>query len=105
MVGSAAGIVLNPHKKYQRAARANAAHEHSSHNPAITMPLTALRNIGRFHSSLFKGTMVDMPLAVTEGLLAMPKLCGDPQSEHAPVIDAKSGFVIAGKVSHSLVSR
>ena len=100
MVGSAAGILLDPGKEYQRAVQAKSAGEGSSPNPAVTMPLASLKNIGKFHSSFFKGMLVDMPLAVTEGLLAVPKLCGDQHVDHAPVTDAKSGFVVAVKVGH-----
>ena len=98
MVSSAAGIFIDPYKEYQRAIQAKSADNATVTNSAAPIALASMKNIGRFHSSLFKGTMVDMPLAVTEGLHAIPALCGEPKSEHAPVTDAKSGFVVAGKV-------
>ena len=103
MVGSAAGIFLDPYKEYQRVVRTKPANGGSSDKPAVAMSLASLKNIGRFHSSLFKGTMVDMPLAVTEGLLAVPKMCGEPKSDHAPITDAQSGFLVAGRVGVSML--
>lgn len=103
MVGSAAGILLGPRKEYQRAVQAKSAGNGSSPNIAVTMPLASLKNFGRFHSSFFKGMLVDMPLAVTEGLLAVPTLCGDHHINHAPVVDAKSGFLVAVKVNPLLI--
>ena len=67
------------------------------------MALASVKNFGRFHSSLFKGTMVDMPLAATEGLLAVPILCEDQRIQHSPVTDAKSGLVVAGKANDPIL--
>ena len=71
-------------------------------SPAVAIPLASLKSIGRFHSSLFKGTMVDIPMAVTEGFLAVPKMCGEPQPSHAPISDVQSGLMVAGKVSRAI---
>ena len=99
MVSSAAGIFLDPHKEL-KATRAKNAGEGSSSNPAAAMTLASAKNVGKFHSSLFKGTMVDMPLAITEGLLAVPRLYGEKTAEHAPIVDWKSGAAVAGKASY-----
>ena len=104
LVGPAVGIFLGPHKEYQNAVRARSATEDSSANSAGAMALASVKNVGRFHSSLFKGTMVDMLLAVTEGLQAVPKLCGDQRIEHSPITDAKSGFVVTGRVTNLFAS-
>lgn len=61
------------------------------------------RSIGMFNASLFKGTMVDMPLAITEGLRAVPKLYGEDVQNHGVVDGWMSGGVVAGKVCISEV--
>ena len=51
-----------------------------------------------------KGMLVDMPLAVTEGMHAVPRLYGSEVRDHGPVKDWKSGFIVAGKnISHGFV--
>ena len=102
MVGSATGLLLNPYKEYRRIARSESVDGTSSPNPAVAMSLASLKSIGRFHSSLFKGTMVDIPMAVTEGFLAVPKMCGEPQPGHAPITNAQSGLMVAGKVGRAV---
>ena len=101
MIGSAAGIFLDPYKEYRRIAQTKTPDGKSLQNPAVAMPLASLKNIGRFNSSLFKGTMVDIPLAVTIGFLAIPKMCGDQEPRRAPIVNARSGFMVAGTVSCS----
>jgi hypothetical protein len=49
--------------------------------------------------SLLKGTMVDLPLAVAEGLRIAPRLYGEQIQDYGTLTDWKSGFVVAGKVS------
>ena len=102
MIGSAANIFLDPYKEYRRIARTKSTDGTSMPSPAVAMPLASLKSIGRFHSSLFKGTMVDIPMAVTEGFLAVPKMCGEPQPSHAPISDVQSGLMVAGKVSRAV---
>lgn len=102
MVGSAAGLLLDPYKEYRRIAQTKSTDQGASPNPAVAMSLASLKSIGRFHSSLFKGTMVDIPMAVTEGFLAVPKMCGAPQPSHAPISNVQSGFMVAGKVSRAV---
>ena len=101
MASSAAGIFLDPYKEYRRIAQTKSPDGKSVQNPAVAMPLASLKNIGRFHASLFRGTMVDIPLAVTIGFLAIPKKCGDQQPGRAPIVNVQSGFMVAGTVSRS----
>lgn len=44
-----------------------------------------------------KGVCVDLPVAVTEGLRATPKLHGETVKNHEPITDWKSGLRVAGK--------
>jgi hypothetical protein len=44
-----------------------------------------------------RGVFVDLPLAATEGMLAIPTLYGDKVRDHGKVTGAKSGAIVAGK--------
>ena len=96
MVSNATGIISKPIDEYKRSQKEGS----SATNAQIAgnMALASAKSVGRVHSSLFKGTMVDMPLAVTEGLRATPKLYGESVPDHEPITDWKSGAKVAGKV-------
>ncbi|GKT49505.1 sterol 3-beta-glucosyltransferase UGT80B1 [Colletotrichum spaethianum] len=55
------------------------------------------KSIGLLGPSAAKGMLVDIPLALTEGLRTVPKHFGTEVRTHGPVTDAKSGAVVAGK--------
>lgn len=55
------------------------------------------KSIGLLGPSAAKGMLVDIPLALTEGLRAVPKHFGTEVRTHGPVTDAKSGAVVASK--------
>ncbi|KAK1566121.1 uncharacterized protein LY79DRAFT_572661 [Colletotrichum navitas] len=55
------------------------------------------KSIGMVVPIMTKATLVDFPLAITEGLRAVPKHFGTNVRSHGPVTDAKSGAVVAGK--------
>lgn len=50
---------------------------------------TFFKSYGKFY--------LDVPLAVTEGLRAAPKLYGEKVEDHAPIKDWKSGAMVGGK--------
>ncbi len=50
---------------------------------------------GLFHH-FYKGMLLDMPLAATEGLRAVPKLYGGEVAERGAITDWKSGAIVAG---------
>ena len=52
--------------------------------------------------SVVKGTLVDMPLALAEGLRNTPALYGGEVRDYGPITDWKSGGVVAAKVSSFL---
>lgn len=95
MATSATGIATRPYSEFQRLKKEGA----SGGSQASAMALGSVKSIGKFTSSLYKGTMIDLPLAVTEGLRATPKLYGEHVPDHEPITDWKSGAVVAGKVS------
>ncbi|KAL1884035.1 hypothetical protein Daus18300_000144 [Diaporthe australafricana] len=64
---------------------------------AVKVMGSSAKSIGGFVPTALKGMMVDIPLAMTEGMRAVPKHLGDDPRDHGPVTDAKSGAVVAGK--------
>lgn len=67
----------------------------TSNVPQIgNQPLTLLG------SHFSKGMLLDMPMAATEGLRAVPKLYGKEVSERPHITDWKSGAVVAGTNFH-----
>lgn len=61
--------------------------------------ITFGKGFGKMVGVLPKATLVDFPLAMTEGLHHMPRLYGEEVRDHGQVKDWKSGGVVAGKVS------
>lgn len=55
------------------------------------------KSIGMLGPTAAKGMLVDFPLAITEGLRAVPQHFGTKTRNHGPVTDSKSGAVVAGK--------
>lgn len=96
MASSAAGLITRPYTELQRSRKEG----ESGGSQAGAMALGSMKGVGKFNSSLFKGTMIDLPLAVTEGLRATPKMYGEKVVDHEPVRDWKSGLEVAGKVYH-----
>lgn len=56
------------------------------------------QGMGGMAGAAVKGAMIDVPLALAEGLRQAPKLLGDEVRDHGPVKDWKSGGVVAMKV-------
>ncbi|OLN86655.1 Sterol 3-beta-glucosyltransferase UGT80B1-like protein 5 [Colletotrichum chlorophyti] len=57
----------------------------------------AANGVGKLAGNATKGLLVDIPLAVTEGLRAVPNLYGEPVKKHDAVEDFRSGVSVAGK--------
>ncbi|KAJ4989966.1 UDP-glucose,sterol transferase [Stagonosporopsis vannaccii] len=55
------------------------------------------KSIAMFAPKAVKGMMVDIPLALTDGLKNVPRAYGDKVRDHGPVTDFKSGATVAGK--------
>ncbi|USP80414.1 UDP-Glycosyltransferase/glycogen phosphorylase [Curvularia clavata] len=55
------------------------------------------KNFGKFNGRMFHGMIVDLPLAATEGLRAVPKLYGEKVQSQGEVTDVASGLSVAGK--------
>lgn len=54
-------------------------------------------SLGRIFTLHTRGIFVDIPLATTEGLRAVPRLYGEEIREYRPIRDWKSGAEVAGK--------
>ncbi|KAJ4316058.1 hypothetical protein N0V84_008057 [Fusarium piperis] len=70
--------------------------EHSG-SLAGRMAGASAKSIGKLGPTALKGMVVDIPLALTEGLKSVPRHYGGNVRDHGPVTDAKSGMVMAGK--------
>ncbi|KAH0429103.1 hypothetical protein CcaCcLH18_08600 [Colletotrichum camelliae] len=55
------------------------------------------KSIGMIAPNAAKGMLVDIPLAIIEGMRSVPKHFGTIIRDHGLVTDAKSGVVVAGK--------
>ncbi|KAJ5947875.1 hypothetical protein N7466_000890 [Penicillium verhagenii] len=55
------------------------------------------KSLGKVVGYWYKGVLVDMPLAASEGLRAVPRLYGDEVKDHGKILDWKSGATFAGK--------
>jgi len=62
------------------------------------MALASAKSFGRLTGGFFKGTVVDLPLAVAEGFRAVPRMWGEEVQEYGKVTNWKSGGTVAGKV-------
>lgn len=90
-------MLYNPYKELSRPKAEGTSN--GTHN-AVTagrMAGAGAKGFGKFNMALFKGTIVDLPLAAAEGFRAVPKLYGAEVKDHGQVTDIKSGFGKAGK--------
>ncbi|KAF5671692.1 glycosyltransferase family 1 [Fusarium heterosporum] len=58
---------------------------------------SAGKGVSKMATSVLKGSLVDVPLALTEGLHNLPELYGDKVRKHNKITDWKSGTAEAGK--------
>ncbi|KAH8883716.1 UDP-Glycosyltransferase/glycogen phosphorylase [Thozetella sp. PMI_491] len=58
---------------------------------------SAGKGVSKMATSVLKGSLVDVPLALTEGLHNLPELYGEKVRKHDKITDWKSGTAEAGK--------
>ncbi|RSL94307.1 hypothetical protein CEP52_012726 [Fusarium oligoseptatum] len=111
MAGSMTGMVTKPgtqsgvspmdDEKAGSSERASgdSARPNTEHSGSLAgrMAGASAKSIGKLGPTALKGMVVDIPLALTEGLKAVPHAYGGNVRDHGPVTDAKSGMVVAGK--------
>lgn len=68
---------------------------HSS--AASAMVAASARSLGKAVVRSTRGILVDIPLAATEGMRAVPKLWGEEVGKHDHVSDFHSGVTVAGR--------
>ena len=74
----------------------------SNHRTASTEPhertaASVVGGVGKLAGNTTKGILVDLPLALTEGLRAVPRLYDSPVRKQSGVYDLRSGLSVAGK--------
>lgn len=90
-------MLYNPYKELSRPKTEGTSSGAHSAVTAGRMASAGAKGFGRFNVALFKGAIVDLPLAAAEGFRAVPKLYGEEIKDHGEVTDVKSGFGKAGK--------
>ncbi|KAL2135950.1 hypothetical protein VTI74DRAFT_6178 [Chaetomium olivicolor] len=66
-------------------------------NKALLAAGASATSLGKFFAAYTKGILVDLPLAATDGLRAVPRLYGESVTPRRPVTGLRSGVVVAGK--------
>ena len=61
------------------------------------MAAASAKSLGMFYALGLRGIMIDVPLAATEGLRAVPGMYGEQVRDIGTVTDWKTGAVAAGK--------
>ncbi|KAL8771211.1 MAG: hypothetical protein Q9209_003382 [Squamulea sp. 1 TL-2023] len=77
--------------------RAFARQGKSTHSRGTNAATSVRKGIGKMIGALPKATLVDMPLALTEGFHQMPRLYGEAVRDNGRVTDWRSGGAVAGK--------
>jgi len=96
MTTSATSLILAPYSASKTSSTPLAATSNSL--------LTISKSFAKFNAHLFKGIIVDLPLAATEGFRAVPRLYGEDVQSHGQVTGVASGFSVAGKsFKHGIV--
>ncbi|ETS79828.1 hypothetical protein PFICI_07357 [Pestalotiopsis fici W106-1] len=95
--GTVQQTTLNDLGKTQAASRPELPRPRSCGAPIGAAAVACASSLGHILTLHTKGVFVDVPLATTEGLRAIPKLYGHEVRDHGPVRDWKSGAEVAGK--------
>ncbi|KAM0583636.1 hypothetical protein ACHAQF_008401 [Verticillium nonalfalfae] len=88
------GIWVDPFKEVRRVRRDKESGESAGAAAAVAVG----KGFAGVTGVVAKGSLVDFPLAMTEGLRNTPKLLGEDVRDHGKVTDAKTGGVVAAKV-------
>lgn len=68
-----------------------------------TTVINPVKGLTKMGGSLVKGALVDVPLALTDGLAATSNLVGGKERTRGTIDDWKSGSKEAGKVCHDII--
>lgn len=101
-VKEAPSEATSPHLSPTPSQQGTRSRPHTSHggssgwSTAGAVASASVSEIGGFFKSYGRGFYVDLPLAVTEGFRAVPKLYGENVPENEPVHDWQSGARVGG---------
>lgn len=90
-------MLYNPLQELNRSKTEGTSDAARNAATAGRMATASAKSFGKFNVALFKGTIVDLPLAAAEGFRAVPKLYGEEVKDHGEVTNMQSGFGKAGK--------
>ena len=93
---SLGGLFIDPYKAYKQAS----AKSKGSANAAGKATVAVGGSFAKMSGVLVRGTLVDTPLALAEGMRNIPRLYGDEVKDYGKVTDWKSGGTVAAKVGH-----
>ncbi|KAM5345672.1 hypothetical protein ACJ41O_011533 [Fusarium nematophilum] len=110
LTGSITGIVTRPIEEYKAEHRRRDQRnegleqdktlgESQVHQSSLIgkMATESLKSMGSFGPAAAKGMMVDVPLAITEGMRTMPSHYGGSVRDHGQVTDIRTGAAVGGK--------
>ncbi|KAH7134102.1 hypothetical protein EDB81DRAFT_694216 [Dactylonectria macrodidyma] len=87
------GTFIDPFTEMKRVRNGDSRYESSG----VAAMATTANGLKDMTASVAKGMLVDIPLALTEGLRNSPRLYGEAVPSHEPVTDMKDGCVVATK--------
>jgi hypothetical protein len=95
------GMVIDPFTEPKRQISLSST-SMSSQKPSVgavagRMAGDVSKGFGKFVGTFYKGVIVDLPLATTEGFRNVPKLYGEEVKNHGEVTGALSGLQVGGK--------
>jgi hypothetical protein len=107
MVDATKTMLVDPFTGPQQVATSTAAYESTKTPNGADYAGHAVgsfaKGFGKFTGGLYKGFIVDLPLATTEGFRNIPRLYGEEVKDHGEVTGVMSGFQVGGKnFVHSL---
>ena len=91
---------IDPYKAYNEHRLQTADQQQGSVGGAVgSATMASGKGLGRLYGAMAKGALLDLPLALTEGLRNAPRLYGAEADDYGRAKDWKSGCVVGGKVS------
>ncbi|QKD56925.2 uncharacterized protein FOBCDRAFT_186169 [Fusarium oxysporum Fo47] len=90
---SLGGAFIDPYKEYKR----SRASRGDGPAPSVSAARAVGQGLTGMTTTVAKGALVDVPLALAEGLKNTPRLYGETVEDHGTVKDWKSGGVVAAK--------
>lgn len=90
---SLGGTFIDPFKEMKRVKQ-----DGSQTSVGAAAAVAAGKGMQGMTTAVVKGSLVDFPLALADGLKNVPRLYGEEVRDHGPVTDWKSGGTVAAKV-------